>query len=86
MRADVEHVRTTQRRVVLMLEEGLMTGSLRIDTRLRDALRERLAQDAAEADRSSLISDSIAVRDADVVRLRRYLDGLAVRVAALEDG
>jgi Glycosyl transferase family 2 len=69
-----------------MLEEGLMTGSLRIDTRLRDALRERLAQDAAEADRSSLISDSIAVRDADVVRLRRYLDGLAVRVAALEDG
>ena len=40
----------------------------------------------AKADPESLITDSASVRDADIVRLNRYLDDVAVRVAALEDG
>jgi glycosyl transferase family 2 len=66
-----------------MLERGLAEGSLRVDTRLRDALRKKAATDAADA---TVVSDSVAVRDADIVRLRRYLDRMAVRVGALEDG
>jgi len=66
-----------------MLEQGLAEGSLRLDTRLRDRLREEGVSDAADA---SVVSDSVAVRDADIVRLRRYLDRMAVRVGALEDG
>ena len=65
-----------------MLERGLAEGSLRVDTRLRDALRKKAATDAADA---TVVSDSVAVRDADIVRLRRYLDRMAVRVGALED-
>jgi len=66
-----------------MLERGLAEGSLRVDTRLRDALRKKAATDAADA---TVVSDCVAVRDADIVRLRRYLDRMAVRVGALEDG
>jgi Glycosyl transferase family 2 len=66
-----------------MLERGLAEGSLRVDTRLRDALRKKAATDAADA---TVVSDSVAIRDADIVRLRRYLDRMAVRVGALEDG
>jgi len=65
-----------------MLERGLAEGSLRVDTRLRDALRKKAATDAADA---TVVSDSVAIRDADIVRLRRYLDRMAVRVGALED-
>jgi Glycosyl transferase family 2 len=67
------------------LEEGLSSGSLRLDTRLRDALRESVAAPTAEMDEASVISDSVAVREADIVRLRRYLDRMAVRVGSLED-
>jgi hypothetical protein len=67
-----------------MLEQGLAEGSLRLDTRLRDALRAAAA--ASNTIDSSVVSDSVAVRDADIVRLRRYLDRMAVRVGALEDG
>jgi hypothetical protein len=66
-----------------MLEQGLAKGSLRLDTRLRDSLRGEAVLDAADP---SVVSDSVAVRDADIVRLRRYLDRMAVRVGALEDG
>jgi glycosyl transferase family 2 len=66
-----------------MLEQGLAEGSLRLDTRLRDTLRESAVSDVADA---TVVSDSVAVRDADIVRLRRYLDRMAVRVGALEDG
>jgi len=69
-----------------MLERGLAEGSLRLDTRLRDALRESSGSEAERTDETSVISDSVAVRDADIVRLRRYLDRMAVRVGALEDG
>jgi hypothetical protein len=68
------------------LEEGLVTGSLRLDTRLRDALRASSASSAVAKEQDSVISDTVAVRDADIVRLGRYLDVLAVRVGALEDG
>jgi hypothetical protein len=67
------------------LEQGLAAGSLRVDTRLRDALRQQSAPGAAKADLASVISDSVAVREADIVRLRRHLDRMAVRVVALAD-
>jgi glycosyl transferase family 2 len=70
----------------VQLEAGLVAGSLRVDTRLRDALSEREAPETANTDRGSLITDSAAVRDADTVRLLRYVDDLALRVGALEDG
>ena len=69
-----------------LLERGLAEGSLRVDTRLRDALGRVAATGVAGADQASVVSDSVAVRDADIVRLRRYLDRMAVRVGALEDG
>ena len=65
-----------------MLEQGLAEGSLRLDTRLRDRLREEAVSHAADA---SVVSDSVAVRDADIIRLRRSLDRMATRVGALED-
>ena len=68
------------------LERGLAAGSLRVDTRLRDALRVRSVTEIAGVDATSVISDSVSVREADIVRLRRYLDRMAVRVGALEDG
>jgi hypothetical protein len=68
------------------LARGLAAGSLVVDTRLRDALRSvrdgrPLATPASE---QTLMTDSSAWRDADVVRLARRLDGLAVRVDRLE--
>jgi hypothetical protein len=68
------------------LARGLADGSLVVDLRLRDALRTLRAEDVQESEERAdpgVLSESVAVRDADVVRLRRYLDGLAVRVAAL---
>jgi hypothetical protein len=67
-----------------MLERGLAEGSLRIDTRLRDALHALSTPSGDDAD-ESVLSDSVAVRDADIVRLRRHLDRIAVRVGSLED-
>lgn len=69
-----------------MLEQGLAAGSLRVDTRLRDALRERAVSSEADSDEAGVISDGAGVREADIVRLRRYLDRMTVRVGALEDG
>jgi hypothetical protein len=68
------------------LERGLVTGSLVVDTRLRDGLRaldEGRGLDVRAAD-PTLPIDASAWRDADVVRLARRLDGLAVRVDRLE--
>ena len=71
-----------------LLEQGLSTGSLRVDTRLCDALRALRSgapeSDDAAPDARSVVSDSVAVRDADIVRLRRHLDRVAVRVGTLE--
>ena len=68
------------------LEQGLAAGSLQVDMRLRDALRAGGAShdsDQGTIVDASVISDSVAVREADIVRLRRHLDRLAVRVSAL---
>jgi Glycosyl transferase family 2 len=66
------------------LECGLAAGSLEFDTRLRGALAARGAGADAQHDYEvSYLSDSVAVRDADIVRLRRHADGLSSRVAEL---
>ncbi|HSF60174.1 MAG TPA: glycosyltransferase family 2 protein [Gaiellaceae bacterium] len=69
------------------LARGRADGSLVVDVRLRDALRalrgKAPREDAPAADRG-LISESVAVRDADIVRLTRFVDGLSARVADLE--
>ena len=69
------------------LERGRADGSLVVDVRLRDTLRG-LRGNAAETDPPvadpGLISESVAVRDADVVRLTRFVDGLGARMADVE--
>lgn len=71
-----------------LLEQGRATGSLEVDVRLRNALHpisgDRTAGDATFAD-ASVISESAAVRDADVVRLTRHVDDLGARLAMLEE-
>ena len=69
-------------------EQGQAGGSLVVDVRLRDALRKRegeLAVVMAPEAITDVISDSAAVRDADLVRLNRFLDHLGSRVADLEE-
>lgn len=69
------------------LERGCAEGSLVVDVRLRDALRELrepVGQEAASVADRGLISESVAVRDADLVRLTRFVDGLTKRVADVE--
>ncbi len=71
------------------LERGLADGSLTVDTRLRDALRglgNGGEEHRAPTFDTHLVSDGTAARDADVVRLQRFLDGLNARVSALDDG
>lgn len=69
------------------LECGRADGSLVVDVRLRDALRA-LRGNAVEPDPPvadpGLISESVAVRDADLVRLARFVDGLSARMADVE--
>ena len=69
------------------LERGLASGALQVDTRLRDALAvPRTDSDAAPLQPydPSYLSDSAEVREAEAVRLRRSLDGLATRLVALD--
>ena len=66
------------------LDRGLSQGSLVLDTRLRDVLRDGQGQPAAVRTDSGLIAEAAGVRDADLVRLHRHLDGLRARVGALE--
>jgi hypothetical protein len=72
----------------LELERGLADGSLTIDVRLRNVLRTlgtetTLGRSTPSFDASVLLA-SEAVREADIVRLHRYVDGLAARLATLE--
>ena len=70
------------------LERGRAEGSLVDDLRLRTALRplRGMAPDGQPAGADpGVISESVAVRDADLVRLHRYLDGLSARLADLEE-
>jgi hypothetical protein len=70
-----------------LLEHGRATGSLAFDLRLRHALRQSSTL-GVEGDGSfvdaGVISESVAVRDADLVRLTRHVDGLCARMAGLE--
>jgi hypothetical protein len=65
------------------LERGLALGSLELDTRLRDALRAHRELELREVYGTSYLCDSVAVRDADIVRLRRHVDRLSSRLAGL---
>jgi hypothetical protein len=74
------------------LERGLSEGSLVIDVRLRDALREQggkppsgTRRQAAAPPSTGVIQEGAGVRDADVVRLYRHLDGLRARTSAMEE-
>jgi hypothetical protein len=72
----------------LDLERGLADGSLTVDVRLRDALRA-LGTEAAPSPSVPLLDASVleaseAVRDADIVRLHRFVDGLTARLRPLE--
>jgi hypothetical protein len=74
------------------LERGLVERSLVMDTRLRDTLRpldpgvngQPDPETRAWTTDPSVIAEGAALRDADVVRLFRHLDGLRPRVTALE--
>jgi Glycosyl transferase family 2 len=67
-------------------DRGLRDGSLTEDVRLRDALRDLRGQRSAEPTNldSEPLAASIAVRDADLVRLQRRLDLISARVPARE--
>lgn len=69
------------------LDQGVAEGSLVRDVRLRDVLRS-LPDEAAEAASpvapDGMVAESVGARDADMVRLARFVDGLRVRVAKLE--
>jgi hypothetical protein len=69
------------------VERGMADGSLVVDVRLRDALRAlrgNAAQPVAPVADPDVISESVGVRDADIVRLTRFVDGLSARTADLE--
>jgi hypothetical protein len=89
-----ERGRAADRYAALVVDEsaaarGCADGSLNIDVRLREALcasRDGRAETSARSSDAGLLSDATAARDADVVRLQRFVDGLNVRVGALADG
>jgi len=65
---------------------GLEHESLAVDSRLLDTLGfgfEPPPYETGRLDRG-VLSESVAVRDADIVRLNRHLDELASRIAAIE--
>jgi hypothetical protein len=70
------------------LAAGRRAGSLAVDTRLRDALREgdegsRLEGSAGEEARAA--SEGVALTEANIVRTCRRLDVLAARIRSLEE-
>ncbi len=88
-----EQGRSAERYAALVVDDeelrrGLANGSLQEDLRLHSALSAPRAEERAQPDvayDASYLSDGVAVRDADIVRLRRHLDRITVRLAALED-
>lgn len=63
---------------------GVANGSLVEDTRLRDALRAFGGTRPDNARSRRFARDEAALREADLVRVVRRLDGVSVRVGALE--
>ncbi len=74
------------------LERGLATGTLAVDTRLRDALRTLRAggtltfQQPTGADDVAYAVETAVLDEAYIVRAQRRLDALEQRLAALESG
>jgi hypothetical protein len=71
-----------------MLAAGRRAGSLAVDTRLRDALREgadglHLAGSSGEEARAA--SEGVALTEANIVRTCRRLDVLAARIRSVEE-
>ena len=67
-------------------ERGIADGALTVDHRLRDALSGSFIPERRSPSPASDLSDAVAARDADVVRLQRYVDGLNVRLGAICKG
>jgi hypothetical protein len=70
------------------LSRGVAEGSLVVDTRLRDALRETRAADVCPGgvdEQALAAAESSALHEANVVRTGRRLDVLATRVEAVEE-
>jgi hypothetical protein len=68
------------------LARGLGVGALALDTRLRDAVDGRHPSQPNASERSAAVAEGAALRDADLVRVRRRLDQLDSRVAHVEGG
>jgi hypothetical protein len=75
------------------LEDGVGSGRLVVDTRLRDALRQIAAGETPLAfptptlvDEATYAVEAAALGEADVVRLQRRLDTLERRLATVERG
>jgi hypothetical protein len=72
------------------LERGVATGTLAVDTRLRDALRTLAAggtltfQQPTDADEVAYAVETAVLDEAYIVRAQRRLDALEQRLAALE--
>jgi hypothetical protein len=72
------------------LERGVATGTLAVDTRLRDALRTLRAggtltfQQPTDADDVAYAVETAVLDEAYIVRAQRRLDALEQRLAALE--
>ena len=72
------------------LERGVATGTLAVDTRLRDALRTLAAggtltfEQPTDADDVAYAVETAVLDEAYIVRAQRRLDALEQRLAALE--
>jgi hypothetical protein len=70
------------------LERGRESGTLVVDTRLRDALRSESPVESPETQPSLgealAVLEGSALREADLVRLQRSVDALDARLAAVE--
>jgi hypothetical protein len=66
------------------LERGLGAGCLVVDERLRDALRSGSGVQQPSPRDASVVAEEAGLRDADLVRAFRRIDGLGARVAELE--
>jgi hypothetical protein len=75
------------------LEDGVASGRLVVDTRLRDALRQIAGgatglefQTPTLVDEATYAVEAAVLGEADVVRLQRRLDALEHRLASVEHG
>jgi hypothetical protein len=66
------------------LRRGLADGSLVDDPRLRDAFRDPASSNPGALPAGRFARDEAALRDADLVRVVRRLDGVRARLAPIE--